>query len=245
MTTPLNPNVRELAVFLDAANQNQQQIIKQYPELYSLLDELQKSFERMLGIQYEGPGIPALLVLTAHGYFLAGVRLALGGQMPPVYPVLRAGMESVLFGLLMTKDRSKEQIWMQRGTSEAAEKKCRNSFTAKKGLEELFRLDPELHECVDHYYSLAIDSGAHPNVGAVTPHLNVEETGEHWLAQIRCIYPADSQAVFDTLRYTVAVGACMLAMMRYVMSDHPPAEVAYAEAKEIFAALRGVSEHKS
>jgi len=158
--------------------------------------------------------------------------------MPPVYPVLRAGMESVLFGLLMTTDRSKEQIWMQRGTSEEAEKKCRNTFTAKKGLEELFKLDPELHNGVDYYYSLAIDSGAHPNVGAVTPHLNVEETGEHWLAQIRCIYPADSQAVFDTLRYTIAVGACMIAMMRYVMTEHPPAEIAYGEAREAFDVLR-------
>jgi hypothetical protein len=95
-----------------------------------------------------------------------------------------------------------------------------------------------LHNGVDYYYSLAIDSGAHPNVGAVTPHLNVEETGERWLAQIRCIYPADSQAVFDTLRYTIAVGACMIAMMRYVMTEHPPSEIAYGEAREAFDVLR-------
>jgi hypothetical protein len=110
MTTALNPNIRELAVFLDAASQNQQQIIKQYPDLYSLLDELQQSFERMLGTQYKGPGVPALLVLTAQGYFLAGVRLALGGQMPPVYPVLRAGMESVLFGLLVLAKRPRRSV---------------------------------------------------------------------------------------------------------------------------------------
>lgn len=191
----------------------------------------------MLGGSYEGPPIPALLVLTAHGYFLAGVRIALVGQMPPVFPVLRAGLESVLFGLMMTVDQSKEQIWSQRSTSKSAEANCRKTFTASNGLRELVKVDPELHKGVDLYYSMAIDSGAHPNVGAVLPHMNIEDRGTYWLAQVRCIHPADSRAVFDTTRYTVAVGTCMLGMMSYVMAGHASAKAAYDEVHLIIDEL--------
>lgn len=90
------PIKRKLAIFLDAAHRNQQQIIKQHPQIYALMDRLHQSFENMLGGSYEGPPTPALLVLTAHGYFLSGVRTALAGQMPPVFPVLRAGRKSVV-----------------------------------------------------------------------------------------------------------------------------------------------------
>ena len=50
---------------------------------------------------------------------------------------------------------------------------------------------------------------------------------------MRCIHPADSLAVFDTTRYVVAVGACMLAIMSYVMDGHAPANKAYDEAQTI------------
>lgn len=231
------PNKRTLAEFLDAANRNQQQIIKQHPQVYVLMDKLQQSFENMLGGSYEGPPIPALLVLTAHTYFLAGVRTALAGQMPPVFPVLRAGLESVLFSLIITADPNKEKIWSKRATSKSAAEACRRNFTASNGLRELVKLDPELHQGVNSYYSMAIDSGAHPNVGAVLPHMKIEDGGTHWLAQVRCIHPADSLAVFDTTRYTVAVGACMLAMMSYVMTGHAPAKVAYDDAHMIMEEL--------
>ncbi|MCC2958781.1 hypothetical protein LK542_24525 [Massilia sp. IC2-477] len=237
MTNGRVPNKRKLAEFLNAAHRNEQQIIEQHPQIYALMDRLQQSFENILGGLYEGPPTPALLVLTAHGYFLAGVRIALAGQMPPVFPVLRAGLESVLFGLIMTADPSKEQIWAKRATSKSADEKCRKTFTASNGLRELVKFDPELHKGVETYYSMAINSGAHPNVGAVFPHMNIEDGGTYWLAQIRCIHPADSLAVFDTIRYAVTVGAYMLAMMSYVMDGHAPAKEAYDDAHTIIGEL--------
>jgi hypothetical protein len=228
---------RKLAEFLNAAHRNEQQVIEQHPRIFALMDRLQQSFENLLGVPYEGPVTPALLILTAQGYFLAGVRIALAGQIPSVFPVLRAGLECVLFGLIMTMDSSKEQIWAERVKSKSAEEKCRKTFTASNGLRELVKLDPELHKGVETYYSMAIDSGAHPNVGAVFPHVNIEDGGAHWLAQIRYIHPADSLAVFDITKYAVAVGACMLAIMSYVMDGHPSALEEYDDAYRIIGEL--------
>ena len=172
------PIKRNLAAFLNAAHRNEQQIIKQHLQIYALVDRLQQSFENMLGGLYEGTPTPAFLVLTAHCYFLAGVRTALAGQMPPVFAVLRTGLESVLFALIIAAEPSKEEIWAKRAISKSAEDKCRKTFAASNGLRELMKLDPELHKSVEAYYSMAIDSGAHPDVGGVFPHINVED-GEH------------------------------------------------------------------
>ncbi|MBZ2206581.1 hypothetical protein [Massilia soli] len=240
MTNGREPSERELAKFLDVTHQNERQIKNQHPEIYALMDRIHQSFENLMGGSYEGRPTPAFLLLTAHGYFLAGVRIALGGQMPPVYPVVRAGLESVLFGLIMTADPGKEEIWTNRARSKSAEKKCRESFTASNGLRELAKLNPELHTVVQTFYSMAIDSGAHPNVDAVLPHMNVEDGGEHWLAQLRCIHPADSLAVFHITSNVVAAGAYMLAMMSYVLDGHPPAKVAYDDAHTIVAELNQI-----
>lgn len=240
MTNGREPITRELEEFLDATHQNEQQIKDQHPQIYALMDRIHQSFENLMGGSYEGRPTPAFLLLTAHGYFLAGVRIALGGQMPPVYPVLRAGLESVLFGLIMRADSSKEQVWSNRSTNESAGKNCRDTFTARHGLRELVKLDPELHKAVETYYSMAIDSGAHPNVGAVYPHMNIADGGGHWLAQMRCIHPADSEAVFHITSYAVAVGAYMLAMMSYVMDGHPPAKQAYNDAQTIIDELNQI-----
>jgi hypothetical protein len=233
-------NPQKLADFLEMANRNEQQVITQHPEVYALMERLQQSFQKMLSGTYEGPQIPAFLALAGHNYFLAGVRIALAGQMPPAFPVLRAGIESVLFGLLMAVDPSKEKIWTNRAKSKTAAAKCRDVFTGANGLRELKKLDADLYNGVDHNYSVAIGLGAHPNVGAVLPHTSIDDGGTHWLAQLRCIHPCDSFAVFDTTRYAVAAGACMLAMMFYALKGHAPAKVAYDEASEIMKELNQI-----
>lgn len=43
--------------------------------------------------------------------------------------------------------------------------------------------------------------------------------------------------MFDTTKYAVAVGACMLAMISYVMDGHPSAREAYDDAHRIIGEL--------
>jgi hypothetical protein len=242
MTNSITSAPRKLAEFLASSTRNEQQVVERHPEIYALIDRLHHSFEKMIGGTYGGPALPSLLVLTAYSYFLAGVRIALAGQMPPIFPVLRAGIESVLFGLLMTENPSKEEIWINRDKSDVDEKKCRNTFTATNGLKILLEIDAELHDCVKHQYDLAINSGAHPNVGAVIPHVNVEDAGTHWLTQVRVIHPSDSMAVLDSITYTVAVGASMLGMMAYAMKGHVRSSLAFEEAHAVFVELERIAE---
>lgn len=240
MTNDQKPIQKNLDAFLKIAHDNESQTIDQHPQIYALMIRIQQSFEALLQGSYAGPPTPVFLVLTAQSYFLAGVRTALAGQMPPVFPVLRAGLESVLFALIMIKDQAKEEIWSQRSKSKSAESKCRNTFTAKNGLNKLMELDIELYNQVNASYSKAIDSGAHPNVGAVYPHMNIGDAGESWLVQMRFIHPSDSLAVFHTMAYTVSVGAYILAIASHVMGDHPPANTAYNAAHTIAEELEHI-----
>lgn len=232
MTEP-TVKLRPISEFLDAARRNEIQIIAQHPHIYALLDEIHQSFERLLSGLHGEQEIPGFLSVAAHSYFLSGVRVALGGQMTQAYPVLRAGIESVLFALLMKFDKSKIALWAQREASVDARKACRKIFTAEEGFKVLVQVDQNLHETMQNYYKLFIAAGAHPNVNAILPHLNVEDAGTHWLAKIRYIYPSDSLAVFDTLKNTVGTGTCILAAMYHVMPEHPLAEVVFDAAQRI------------
>ncbi|MFC5480566.1 hypothetical protein [Massilia suwonensis] len=228
---------RSLIDFLDIAQRNEKQVLIRHSELFELLERLNRSFEKIFAVQYLGPQVPGFLVMTAYGYFMSAVRLAVSGQMPPVFPLLRAGIEGVLFALLMVAEPKKIDVWLKRGDSKSSKQKCRDAFTGKIGLSELSKRDPELSKTLGAYYDSSIDFGAHPNVSAMLPHFGVEDKGTHWLAMIRTIHSSDSQAVVDTLASTIAAGGYMIAVMSYVMTGHEPAKLAYNEAHDVLSEL--------
>lgn len=237
-TNSSSDDTRQLADFLNAASSNEKQICDLHPKLLELLTRLNQSFMRMLsGEITAGRETPSFLVLSAHAYFLAAVRIALGGQMPPVFPLLRASIEAVVFGYLMSTDVEKIGVWTDRHASDEAKKKCRKTFTGPAGIAEISKKDLPLGQVLQYYYDHSIEVGAHPNAGAVLPHLDVTDAGDQWLVRLRCIHPADSTAVYDTLVIIVASGCCILAAMSYVLSDEAPAHRAYRDATEISLAL--------
>lgn len=114
-----------------------------------------------------------LLFLDAYQLFLAGTRMALSGHPAAVFPLMRSGLESTSYGLLLERRPALSEIWSNRHRSEADKKACRDTFTFDKATAGLREGVPDIHRLAKEAYEGAIDYGAHPNVRGVFWHITV------------------------------------------------------------------------
>lgn len=58
------------------------------------------------------PAAAAILLLNAHASWRASIRLALSGQLLPVFMTLRGSIESSLYANSMIVEPELQQIWL-------------------------------------------------------------------------------------------------------------------------------------
>ena len=160
----------------------------------------------------------------SHSAYLAAVRLALSGQVVEAYMVLRGCLENALYAFYVHADpedsgtesgdprhESRALIWVKRGTSNEATKRCRNVFTAGKTKEALEARDERLAQWAGRLYDTSIDQGAHPNVDG---HLVTSSTTDNGVS-VRYLMP-------DTIPWKVCVqqaaeaGLCSLRVFELI-----------------------------
>ena len=76
--------------------------------------------------------VSRFLMVRAHSSFLAGIRLAMSGQVAESFPVLRAGVEQAWYALHIAKDPNpseRARIWLNRNQSEMEKSQCKSEFT--------------------------------------------------------------------------------------------------------------------
>lgn len=116
---------------------------------------------------------PSYLLVRAKGSFLAAARLALCGQGAEASRPCRGVLECAAFALKLRRVPDSVSVWRDRHASQEALKACRRAFSFK----------PILEACIDEagdgfrtmcnrVYDRTIDTGGHPNVGAVLPYVD-------------------------------------------------------------------------
>src|SRR5205823_2004225 len=109
--------------------------------------------------------LPRLFVVRAHSAFLGATRVALSGQVPETFCLLRLAIELAWYALHIADDASsrRAKIWLARGDNDAATHACRTNFTVKNVHATHQRLAPARAVSARRLYDLLIDLGAHPN----------------------------------------------------------------------------------
>src|SRR5258706_350528 len=80
--------------------------------------------------------LPRFLMVRTHSSFLAGIRLAMSGQVSESYAVLRAGVEQTWYSLHIAKDPNppeRAKIWLNRNESEKEKLRCKAGFSVARG----------------------------------------------------------------------------------------------------------------
>jgi hypothetical protein len=198
--------------------------------LLTMVNRLNATFSSLPDVPIAGPALPPLLLSQAHSAFLAGVRMALAGQVHVAYMALRGCIESALYALIMKQQASSRAAWLNREMDRAL---CRRIFTAASGLALLMEIDAPLARVFEESYESTIDRGAHPNVLSLGSHLDFNEWDKKNNIANILLLPDDDTAVKKALHCCIVVGAAVASLCAYVMPDHRPAAAAQDEAMEV------------
>jgi hypothetical protein len=146
---------------------------RQYAQLV-VIDQLFRTIQSNLDNTKDW--FSGLFFLRAHSSFLGAVSLAMNGQLPEAYMVLRGSIENALYGLYFASHQSSAESWLQRNQSPEMKKKVKEEFKYSDLLQHLISLDPKVGEATSKLYERTIDYGAHPNQGSVMTALRISET---------------------------------------------------------------------
>lgn len=107
--------------------------------------------------------LPPFFLVRSHSAYLAGTRLALSGQIPEAFMVLRGSLECALYGLYVFDNPSVGEVWLRRDEDEAAKKKVREEFKIINLFPVLESKETKLRKIAGDLYERTIDYGGHPN----------------------------------------------------------------------------------
>jgi len=83
----------------------------EFAHLKNINDTFKKITENLLNIEKL---IPGLFLLRSHASYLGAVRLAVSGQLPETFMVLRGCLENSLYALHIALIPETGEIWLQR-----------------------------------------------------------------------------------------------------------------------------------
>lgn len=214
----------ELDYFIRLANESCNEALGKLEEplgFISAVDLLYMDFiKRAGGIKSAAAGI---LLINAHSCFRAAVRLALSGQLLPVFMTLRGSIESALYANAMIVDPALQNVWLERNKDRASRNTCRNAFTINKMLRYLEQAhNQEFAEFVRDVYGATIDFGAHPNSHSLIRSTHIEEldSGDH-AVNVTYIHGADSFELRQSLVACAEIGVAVFFVALISFEKHP------------------------
>lgn len=213
----------KLSTFIGMTTHNTLVYFRDAQELWERAAEVDAIYaEAAEYLNESGSWFAGLFLLHSHAAYRAAVRMAVSGQLPPAYMVMRGCLENALYGLFMDGDFKLQELWLRRSDDPASRKKVRNEFTAGAVLQHLETKEAALGAYVRGLYDVTIDLGAHPN--------------EMGLATVTSMQETDGKVRVET-SYVVGAGpvlrGCMLTVVRVGISALRILELVFKERFEI------------
>jgi hypothetical protein len=171
----------QMSAFIDMARQNVLATFANLPGTYRRIKDIDALFLALFD-DYADPEntLGAAFGMRCHSALRASAQLMLSGQIPEGYMVLRGALEHALYAHHASTSDERAQIWMNRGTDEAAKKRCANEFSGRNFFPSLRDRDPLSGHIVGELYERCIELGAHPNAMGLTSTLTVGEHEDHY-----------------------------------------------------------------
>ncbi len=141
-------------------------------EEYQDLKGINECFQKIIDHLLNTPNfLEALFLLRAHSAYYAACRLAMSGQVPETFVILRSCLENALYALHIKNNPASGEVWLKRHDDENSLRATRNEFKYGNIIETLAKADSSLHATAKLLYERTIDFGAHPNERAMTSKL--------------------------------------------------------------------------
>jgi len=153
-----------LSKFIQGTTDNTYATFHNLKEWYNRLSDINASFgDATQNMDRAQDWFASFFLFRAHSAYLAGIRLALSGQVPEAYMVLRGALECALYGLYVARKPSVSEIWLRRDEDEVSRRKVRKEFKIANVFQVLELEDQKLRKIAGNLYERTIDYGGHPN----------------------------------------------------------------------------------
>jgi len=227
-----------LSAFIETARQNIFATFANLKSPYNRLRDIDRLFvratENLHGLRDDADLLPATFLLRAHSSYRGACQLALSGQLPEAYMVLRGCLENSLYGLFLYTHPEKAETWPRRSDDDASKRKVKAEFQVGPMLSLLDSKDAVTGKAVHGLYELTIDFGAHPNELALTSNARAENAKGARRFELSYL-TGDSTALRLCLKTTAQVGVGGLRIFRLIFRER-------FELLEIPSALQAVSQ---
>jgi hypothetical protein len=162
--------------------------------------------------------IASFFLVRSHSAYLAGVRLALSGQVPEAYMVLRGSIESALYGFYVARKPSVCEVWLRRDEDDAAKKKVIREFKVSNLFQVLELEDNKLKEIARLLYERTIDYGGHPNQQALLSVM--KQQSKEAVTTFQSAYMIGNEPALKLcLKSCAQIGTCALSIMYLVFRE--------------------------
>jgi len=217
-----------LSRFFWTAGYNERASSLNFAPIYTVLQRVHATFQDIEGaiakdnrIELERL-VPRFLTIRAHSSFLGAIRLAMSGQLPESYTVLRSVIEQAWYALHIAKDThppDRANVWLSRGTDKYSKSKCRNEFAIGN-----VRSTHELFDCptakqLYELYERTIDFGGHPNEKSVFGAMARLETENEINFSIGILSFRDPVLVVAALHMAVGVATGTLKVFQLIFPE--------------------------
>lgn len=222
-----------LSAFLDDAWSNIFATFALLPDKYQKARKIDDALLLLCGnLSNAGDWLAPLFALKAHSCYRAAIGLAMAGQSPEAFALLRSALESALYGLYIHGSAEARAIWLARNDGVAAKNAMKAMFTMTNIWTCLKAADAHLQGIAQTMYDRTIELGGHPNVASVATAFSMEkhETG----ATFKLAYMTkDEETIGVTLRSVAHIGVTVLKLFGLAF----PARYAELELPKMIQAL--------
>jgi hypothetical protein len=189
------------------------------PDQYDLLLNVNNIYKYIIDNLINTPEWFAnFFFLKAHAAYLGSVRFVLSGQIAETYMVLRGCLESAIYGVYLSRNKTSQKTWLSRHDNDESFKRVKNEFKIVKLLSFLDSIDPTTHKTTKLLYERTIDYGAHPNELALTSLLEKKER-ENGIQFNLNYLSGNTPALHLALKTTAQIGVCSLHIFDNVYRD--------------------------
>ncbi len=201
-----------LSKFFSEAEHNDRVTSLRFIKIYALLRRVHATFLRV-GEAIEKDNrdellVSRFLIIRTHSAFLAAIRLAMSGQIPETYPVLRLAIEQAWYALHIANHPERATIWLCRNDNEVSREKCKDEFKIGNVRSTHESLDPSTAAKMQALYGEVIDLGAHPNQLSVMSAMSRREIEKEIYLGVGILQPEPAPMILALKRAVeVAVGA--------------------------------------
>jgi hypothetical protein len=224
-----------LSAYLDMVRGNAFATFHNLRGEYALLARVDGFYLRFLEDFRDPPVLAAApFAYRAHAGYRAACGLAISGQVPEAFMVMRGVLENALYANYIGQKPDAYEIWRKRGEGEVERKACVRAFSGKNLFDALGALHEGTRQAAGRLYERSIDLGAHPNEEGHFALMSVTETEQEY--QVDTAYlSGDGPNLRRALQQCAHVGLIGLAIFSIVF----PERFAEIGIKEDVEALRG------